>query len=300
VLSGNILQKISTGVGSTTRPSGLGKIAAWADNYFVDNTSTYVYSGDLEGNVWRFDLSTSTATVKRLGIAVDGSNKPQPITAKPELGLVDDTFRVVYLGTGRYLGVNDLTDPADQTPVGDSAWQQSIYAFKDLDMDYGYLRNASNRLVQQTITELGGGLERTVTRNAVNWATDNGWYVDLNPGNTSPGERVTVDPQLALGTLLVATNVPGGGACAIGGDSWIYQFDYRTGSYVEGAPKNLVARKQTGALTVGVVIYQLQKGSLVGQVQRSETSMMKEDINPAPGSSPSRRTSWREMTPELQ
>jgi hypothetical protein len=61
-----------------------------------------------------------------------------------------------------------------------------------------------------------------------------------------------------------------------------------------------VARKQTGALTVGVVIYQLQKGSLVGQVQRSETSMMKEDINTAPGSSPSRRTSWREMTPELQ
>ena len=300
VLSGNILQKISTGVGSTTRPSGLGKIAAWADNYFVDNTSTYVYSGDLEGNVWRFDLSASTATVKRLGIAVDGSSKPQPITAKPELGLVDDTFRVVYLGTGRYLGVKDLTDPADQTPVGDSAWQQSIYAFKDLDMDYGYLRDSSNRLVQQTITELGGGLERTVTRNAVNWATDNGWFVDLNPGNKSPGERVTVDPQLALGTLLVATNIPGGGACAIGGDSWIYQFDYRTGSYVQGAPSNLVARKQTGALTVGVVIYQLQKGSLVGQVQRSETSMIKEDINTAPGSSPSRRTSWREMTPELQ
>jgi type IV pilus assembly protein PilY1 len=76
----------------------------------------------------------------------------------------------------------------------------------------------------------------------VNWATDNGWYMDLNPGNKSPGERITVDPQLALGTLLVASNVPGGSACAIGGDSWIYQFDYRSGSYVEGAPKNLVAR----------------------------------------------------------
>jgi hypothetical protein len=35
-------------------------------------------------------------------------------------------------------------------------------------------------------------------------------------------------------------------------------------------------------------------------VQRSETSMIKEDINTAPGSSPSRRTSWREITPDLQ
>jgi hypothetical protein len=69
---------------------------------------------------------------------------------------------------------------------------------------------------------------------------------------------------------------------------------------VQGAPNNLVARKQTGALTVGMVVYQLQKGSIVGQVQRSETSMRKEDINVAPGSNPSRRTSWREINPDLQ
>ena len=47
--------------------------------------------------------------------------------------------------------------------------------------------------------------------------------------------------------------VPGATACAVGGDSWIYQFDYRTGSFVKGSPGDLVARKQTGALTVGMV-----------------------------------------------
>jgi hypothetical protein len=46
------------------------------------------------------------------------------------------------------------------------------------------------------------------------------------------------------------------------------------------------------------VVYQLQKGSIVGQVQRSETSMRKEDLNIAPGATPSRRTSWREITPD--
>ena len=60
----------------------------------------------------------------------------------------------------------------------------------------------------------------------------------------------------------------------------------------------MVARKQSGVLTVGTVIYQLQKGSLVGQVQRV-TDMVPDDIPTAPNASPSRRTSWREMTPEL-
>jgi type IV pilus assembly protein PilY1 len=210
---------------------------------------------------------------------------------------VDAKYPVVYFGTGRYLGVKDLSDPSKQTPAGTWAWQQSIYAFKDTDSPLGNLRDAGNKLVQQTIIELSGGQNRTISSNSVNWSTQNGWYVDLNPGNASPGERVNVDPQLALGTLIVTTNVPGAGACSIGGDSWIYQFDYRTGSFVSGAPNNVVARKQTGALTVGMVVYQLQKGSIIGQVQRSETSMRKEDINIAPGASPSRRTSWREITP---
>ena len=191
---------------------------------------------------------------------MDGN--PQPITTRPELGLVEEKFKVLFVGTGRYLGLRDLTDPAKLDPKGDWAWQQSLYAFKDDDTEYGNLHDAG--LVQQTINELSGGQERTISNNKVDWSSSPGWFVDFNPGNASPGERVTVDPQLALGTLLVATNVPGASACAVGGDSWIYQFDYKSGSFVYGSPGDLVARKQTGALTVGMVVYQLQKGSIVG------------------------------------
>lgn len=294
-IKGTVLQKISTSVGDTTTPAGLGKISGWADNFFVDNSVKWVYGGDQLGNIWKFDLTVSPATVKRLGQALDANGIPQPITTKPELGLVNDTVKVVYVGTGRYLGLKDLSDPATQTPKGDWSYQNSLYAFRDDDKPLGNLRKAG--LVQQTIIDLAGGQQRTATQNQVDWNTTLGWYIDFNPGGASPGERVTVDPQLALGTLLVATNVPGATACAVGGDSWIYQFDYKTGSFVYGAPSNLVAKKQTGALTVGMVIYQLQKGSIVGQVQRSETSMRKEDINVTPGAAPSRRTSWREITP---
>jgi type IV pilus assembly protein PilY1 len=297
-IKGTLLDKIRTGTdASPAKPSGFARISGWADNFVVDNSAKWVFGGDQNGDIWKIDLTESPARVLRLARALDPAGMPQPITTRPELGLVNGTDRVVYVGTGRYLGVSDLTDPATQTPVGDWAWQQSIYAFKDLDVPLDNLRNPANKLVQQTLVELAGGTARTVSRNTVNWSTQNGWYLDLNPSNRSPGERVNVDPQLALGTLIVASNVPGANACSVGGDSWIYQLDYRSGSYVQGAPNNLVARKQTGALTVGLVVYQLQKGSIVGQIQRSETLMRKEEIIVAPGATPSRRISWREITP---
>ena len=138
---------------------------------------------------------------------------------------------------------------------------------------YGYA-------ILRRINELSGGTERTITRNNVDWKSDNGWYVDFNPGNKSPGERMNVDMQLTLGTLTIATNIPDGSACSIGGDSWVYHIDFRTGSYVEGVTNKIVARKQTGVLTVGTVVYQLQKGSLVGQVQRV-TDMVPEHVQDA-------------------
>jgi type IV pilus assembly protein PilY1 len=299
-IRGTVLDKIGTGAGSTDRPSGFARISAWADNFAVDNSAKWVFGGDQEGNIWKIDLTEAQAKVLRLARALDAEGNPQPITTRPELGLVNDKDRVVYVGTGRYLGVRDLTDPRTQKPVGRWAWQQSIYAFKDLDTPLDNLRNPANKLVQQTLVELAGGTARTVSSNTVNWSTQNGWYLDLNPNNQSPGERVNVDPQLVLGTLIAVSNTPGATACSVGGDSFIYQLDYRSGSYVVGAPSNIVARKQTGALTAGLVIYQLQKGSILGQIQRSETVMRKEDIIIAPGATPSRRTSWREITPGLR
>src|SRR6185295_19020237 len=37
--TGAILNKIGTGAGTTTTPSGLGRTAAWADNFALDNTA---------------------------------------------------------------------------------------------------------------------------------------------------------------------------------------------------------------------------------------------------------------------
>ena len=57
----------------------------------------------------------------------------------------------------------------------------------------------------------------------VDWSVHDGWYMDL----PSTVERVNIDPQLALGTLVLTGNIPNNNACTAGGDSWIYQFNYR-------------------------------------------------------------------------
>src|SRR5207342_3180341 len=116
-------------------------------------------------------------------------------------------------------------------------------------------------LQQQTITALSA-TTRSTSNTAVDWASKNGWYVDFNPGNASPGERVNIDPQLVLGTLLVVGNVHNTNACTIGGDSWFYQFRYDTGAYVTTAPSQIVASKNIGALIVGAVVVQLPSSSL--------------------------------------
>jgi type IV pilus assembly protein PilY1 len=282
----------------------MARIAAWADNYTVDNTTKWVYGGDLFGNVWKFDLTTSTPTVKRLGLARDGSGRPQPITTKPVLGQIQNLYQVVIVGTGRYLGSSDLTDPATQSPPSTTAWQQSLYGFKDTDADRGNLRLSG--LVNQPLVGLPGGTERTTSGactatacgNPVDWSgATAGWYFDLNPGNSSPGERVNVDPQLALGTLLVIGNVPGSSACSVGGDAWLYQIDFKTGGTVITSPNGIIARRMTGALGVGQTSYQLPGGALRNVTIRSDGSTPSPDTtNTAPNSLGSRRSSWREMT----
>jgi len=302
VLTGKILQKIGTGAGSTASPSGLGKINAWIDTFATDNTASAVYGGDLQGNIWEFDMTTwPIPTPKKIAQTLDGSGRPQQITTRPELGLIDDTYTVLYVGTGRYLGLSDLTDPATQTPASTDAWQNSLYAFKisphdNSDTIYGNLRGTGNGLVNQKITVVSA-TTRTTSTNTVKWAGSNGWYLDFNPSNDSPGERVNIDPQLVLGTLIVATNVPGGGACSVGGDSWFYQFDYKTGQYVVSSPGNLVAAKIQGAMSVGVSVFQLQSNAIGIVDMRSDAKPTQPGFNGAPASATAKRSGWRELAP---
>ncbi len=291
IASGAILQKIDTGQGTATTPSGFNHLSAFADNFNVNNTAKYVYGGDLLGNVWKFDMQTATPTLTLLATLKDGSGKPQSITTRPELGLIDG-FPVVFVGTGRYLGTDDLVDPATLVPPNQWAYQQSLYAIKDKDVAYGNFRTAN--VVENKIVP-SGPTSRTTTNFDVDWAVQDGWFIDFNPGGDSPGERVNLDPQLVQGTLIVVTNVPNNSACAVGGDSWIYQFNYKTGVYVESSALGQAGQKFTGQITVGLVVVRLPSGVFKGIATGATGTKTPFAVNIGGAGGNARRISWREL-----
>jgi type IV pilus assembly protein PilY1 len=277
IATGQVLQKLGTSTGTVASPGGMAKISAWADNFNLDNTTKYVYGGDLQGNVWRFDLTASPATVMKLGMLVDGSGNPQPVTTKPELASVQG-YRVIYIGTGEYMGTSDLS----------TTKTQSLYAFKDLGTPYGNVRTGAN-LVQQTISNIDSS-DRTSSNSAVDWNQKNGWYVDF----PTAGERVNIDPQLVLGTLIVDTNIPTNGACVVGGSSWHYEFDYLKGAYVSTA-QGVLATYNSSAVTVGFVVVQLPGGGLKAIDTDATATKGTQGINVGNSPLSGKRVGWRQM-----
>ena len=307
--TGALIRTIGTGVGSASAaisgvcaaapcPSGLAQIRAWVDNTKYDNTIQRVYGGDLFGNVWRFDVNNDVGAsgydAQLLATLRGASGNVQSLTAKPELGKVAG-FAVVFVGTGRYLGASDLSNSE----------AQSIYAIKDTlgSTSLGNPRATGTTFVQQTLTvgtcpagasycALNSTI-RTASSNGVNFATNNGWFVDL-PGTR---ERANTDPQLALGTLSVTTNLLNPGACTVGGSSFINYFDYRTGSAVSTA-NGMVSVSLGSALATRPVLLRFSDGSVRSLVRMSDNTWKTPPtpIPPSPGGT--RRTSWRELVTE--
>lgn len=288
--TGLIINKIGTGQGSTTSPSGLAKINAWVDDPMTDNTALRVYGGDLTGHLWRFDINgditAAGIAAQSLATFQDSNTNPQPITTKPELGNVDG-HAVIYVGTGRYLGASDL---ADTLP-------QSFYAIKDPlnATSYGDVRT-NTALVKQTLTTtidaVTGGKIRTGSNNAVNFATNIGWYVDL----PDSGERINTDPVLGLGTLTFTTNVPNSNACTVGGYSWLYFFDYRNGTPVATSGNGMVAERLGNSLATRPILVRLPNNTVEALTRLSEGRTIKSDVPIGGGGVSLKRINWREIS----
>ena len=166
----------------------------------------YVYGGDLQGNLWRFDLqATGGGEIDGTLIATfkDASGNLQPVTAAPELTSVEGK-RVVLIGTGRILDLSDFG----------STRTQSFYAIADGTE----LSNARSGLVARTYTRTTDQFAGA----AFNWVTQRGWYFDL-----PSGEQANTDPLIAYGAVAFTTNVNGGSDCSQ--QSYLYLVDIGTG-----------------------------------------------------------------------
>lgn len=280
--TGGLVRKIGTGVGSSTNPSGLSRIAVWVDDLSRNNTAGYAYGGDLLGNVWRFDLNSSEETgINPLKFATlfsdTAATEPQPITTRPELGRLNGK-RIIFVGTGKYLELSDLLN--DQV--------QSLYAIKDQD-ETTTLVNPRTSLVKQSLTETVEAT-RVGTSNPVP-SSARGWYVDL----PDDGERQNVASELVSGVLIVPTTVPSATACEPGGYSWLNFLDYKTGGPV---PTWSRVSTRFSAPIVGINIVYIDGKPRVSVVKADNPTPEIVDTEEFPGGGAafqSKRAVWREV-----
>jgi type IV pilus assembly protein PilY1 len=230
-LSDGLVQKIDTSglsqastctASNINAGNGLGPVTLSDVN--GDLITDFVYAGDLQGNLWKFDLtgaSSGSWTVafggQPLFTASPGgsscvqaatstaANTCQPITSAPALGpaLPGLTGTMVYFGTGRMFAAGDAGTTSTQ----------SFYGILDKGGSTP-VSGGQGALVQQTITNVG--TTRTVSANTVA-PSSLGWFMNL----PDTGERVTMSPLLVNGFVVFATEVPSSTVCTASGSGWI-------------------------------------------------------------------------------
>ncbi|MRR35456.1 pilus assembly protein PilY, partial [bacterium] len=218
---------------SGSSPNGLASPAAIDKN--LDGFADTLYAGDLNGNLWRFDVS-SAKTAQWKADCIFAAGASQPITVAPDV-VVRLGYQYVFFGTGKYLDEGDKTTFATQ----------SFYGIKD-ENSAKKLTRAD--LVGQTITEVtySGRVYRTMSGMTV--GSKKGWYLDL-PGN---GERVITEP-VATGTsqsakIIFITFTPSTDPCLPGGFSWLMQVNMETGGELKN-PVYTIPGRSDGTVPVG-------------------------------------------------
>jgi type IV pilus assembly protein PilY1 len=215
-----------------------------------DNVVDYIYAGDLQGNLWKFqfkdpdDPSSDPSNPSNWNVAFSGSplytatddttaHNRQPITTRPEVG-ASPTGQglLIYFGTGKYF------ESGDSNVTGATA--QTFYAIWDKnDGTHGFDRSKLQEQTVLTSTTTDGYNLRVTSDNSIAWNTGSndttgklGWYIDL----PTTGERQVSDSVLRGGQIIFTTLIPSQAPCDFGGSSWLMELDASSGSRPATSP----------------------------------------------------------------
>jgi len=227
--TGTLLKEIRTPTGSGAVASH-GLTTPAVGDYDGDQVADVAFAGDLDGNVWRIDLSAATlaATAQSQGVSLlfkPATANAQSITTSPRL-LADPTssnFMVIF-GTGRYLSTADTSDTTTQAFYG--LREPGTTVSSPITVAGGNLTQQS--MVLDTATGAIGVTTQSVP------ASRSGWYMLLN---TAVGERVVVTPALdaSSNTVTFSTLIPtASDPCTTSSSGSIIALDGTTGGAAFG------------------------------------------------------------------
>jgi type IV pilus assembly protein PilY1 len=219
--TGELVKRIDTGVGNCN-----GMSSPIAIDIDANGTADYVYAGDLQGNLWKFDLFDTDAANWAVAYAGTGGDPApvfqaknygghsQPITSKPDVMYhCSQPGYMVMFGTGRYLTELDLESSETSSIYGiwdygddddDSEYLGSFERTASPQLDNPHLDTVARwtrvKLLEQTVetgtwTTTDGQTLRVITDNSPVWGTVADGDVDQtdpqpDPGSPTPGDTV--------------------------------------------------------------------------------------------------------------
>jgi type IV pilus assembly protein PilY1 len=204
--TGALLQKIKT-----PNPSnGLTQASAYVQDY-TDYTADSIYVGDLEGQLWRFNLTgtpSSYPAPTQIAALTDSLGNPQPVTTAPLIEIHPTTRkRYVLVGTGQLLSSNDVGSTAMQT----------FYAI--IDGTAGAFNTDATPITRSDLTPV-----TNVTASTPIPASSMGWYLDLGTSWRMVTNPVAYNGIVVFAALEASTNV-----CSPSGQSDLYALNYASG-----------------------------------------------------------------------
>lgn len=209
---------LDTGKGSSEVPNGLGGVKLVRDGA---KRIVAAFAGDLYGNLWKFDLSSPTAS--EWGVAFGGNplfqatnskGEPEPITAAPNVTRHPLGGLMVLAGSGKLFEREDSDNQSERTLYG--VWDKVKVGASSAKADDRVTDN--DLLVTQTIERLtigdASGNYFGLSNNGVDYgagddAKKRGWRIRMS---IALGQRLIYEPQLHSGRVIFDTMVPGGTA----------------------------------------------------------------------------------------
>ncbi len=248
--------KLDTGKGVASaadgKPNGLASPAVIFDLSHPETVQA-AYAGDLQGNLWKFDLSGGAPTIaycastpcQPLFTAKNADNQVQPITVRPEVDLHPLRGFLVYFGTGKYFETGDNSSAGQPTQTLYAIWDR---AWGEVDGDPapgGLLPQTRAHLLQQDIIDNPGGFYVTTNRE-ITWhpdiganpsgASHVGWYVDLIVNGDNHGEKQVTSGRLRNKKVIFNTTIPSTSLCDAGGTGNQIILDAVSGSRLTSSP----------------------------------------------------------------
>lgn len=206
------LTKISTSSGSAGNPNGLSSPSLLdTDN---NGTADYAYAGDIDGNLWKFDLSADNTGAWEVAYNVNPLHPTagdQSIIQAPQIARHPQHGYMLYFATGRLLTAADISDTSVQSLYGiwDSGNQPPTASNQSLLTQIW----DGPKTYHYTISEGSTAAQTIAIYNTdagePDWQTRDGWKVDFPAGGYRVLQPVQVRANRVKATVYKPSNIAG-------------------------------------------------------------------------------------------